>query len=246
MCGAPSDYLGHPPLKHLLNPQKWNKYAYTINNPVRYFDPDGLEEIDIQLRAFIQQQSVGDPFGRTFAGDVRGFTAKQDVTSRTSITVRIETDASKRPGNPIISVTPGTAGQTKQLDASGNVIKTATATTGLPAVTGTRDESGNAVLNFTQNTKNPLEPQILTPGIRANVDVSVAQNGSWVETSGMLSGTPSFELNVGDTNIPLQNEPSGAGFAAGIFLPLGVENFTPMPPPPPPLCTIENEGRPCQ
>jgi len=70
-----------PSLKHLVNPQKWNKYAYTINNPLRYFDPDGLEEIDIQLRSFIQQQSVGDPFGRRFAGDARGFTARQDVTS---------------------------------------------------------------------------------------------------------------------------------------------------------------------
>ena len=39
-----------------------------------------------------------------------------------------------------------------------------------------------------------------------NVDVSVGQNGSWVETSGMLSGSPSFELNVGNTNIPLQSE----------------------------------------
>ena len=40
----------------------------------------------------------------------------------------------------------------------------------------------------------------------------------------MLSGTPSFELNVEDssgdvTNIPLQSEASGAAFGADIFLP---------------------------
>ena len=156
-----------PSLKHLMNPQKWNKYAYTINNPLRYFDPNGLEEVNIQLRAFIQQESVSDFFLRSFAGDNRIFSARQDVTSRTSITVRIETDASKRPGNPIISITPGSAGQTNQLDAYGNTIKFATANPGLPTVTGTRDASGNAELHFAQDTKNPLEPQMFTPGIRA-------------------------------------------------------------------------------
>jgi len=173
---------------------------------------------------------------------------QQRAGSRTSITVRIETDASKRPGNPIISITqPGAAGVTKQLDANGNAIKTGQATTGLPTVTGTRDANGNAVLNFTQDTKNPLEPAALTPGIRANLDVTVAQSASWVEAGGMLSGTPSFELNVGSTNIPLQTEPSGGSFGLGLFLPLGIENFTPLPPPPPtpPSCGTDKE-KPCQ
>jgi RHS repeat-associated protein len=231
-------------LRHALNPQKWNKYAYSLNNPLRFFDPDGMVEMEVQFRAFIQQQSVKDPFGRTFAGDNRGFTVGKNVSSRTTISVRIETDPSKRPGNPIISATPGTAGPTNQLDANGNVIKTGTATTGLPQVTGSRDANGNAVLNFTQNTQNPLENQTATPGIRANVDVTVAQNGSWTEASGMLSATPSFELNTQDssghtTNIPLQTEPSGGEFGLGLFVPMGVDVFKPTTtttPPPPPEC----------
>jgi RHS repeat-associated protein len=28
-------------VKHLLNPQKWNRYAYTLNNPLSKADPDG-------------------------------------------------------------------------------------------------------------------------------------------------------------------------------------------------------------
>jgi hypothetical protein len=227
-----------PSLKHLLNPQKWNKYAYTINNPLKYFDPDGLEEMVFQLRAVIQQQSVGDPLGRRFAGDNRGFSTSQNVTSRTSISVRIETDASKRPGNPIISVTPGSAGETRQLDANGNVIKTGTATTGLPTVTGSRDANGNPVLNFQENTKNPLEPQSLTPGIRADLNVTVPQSGSSVTTVGTISGTPSFEMNVSteggaNVNIPLQTEPSGAAFGLGLFQTNSILNVTPLPPPPP-------------
>src|SRR6187401_2037306 len=27
---------------HQSNPQTWNRYVYTLNNPLRYTDPDGL------------------------------------------------------------------------------------------------------------------------------------------------------------------------------------------------------------
>jgi RHS repeat-associated protein len=229
-----------PSLRHLLNPQKWNKYAYTINDPLRYFDPNGFEEMDIQLRSYIQAKSVSDPRARTFAGDSNG-------SSRTSITVRIETDASKRPGNPIISATPGTAGQTKQLDANGNVIKTDTATSGLPTVSGSRDANGNAVLNFQENTKNPLEPQSLTPGIRADLNVTVPQDASSVTTVGTVSGTPSFGLNVSteggaDVNIPLQTEPSGMSFGLGLFQTNSILNVTPLPPSPPACAENKESG----
>jgi hypothetical protein len=30
--------------RHLANPQKWNKYAYVINNPLMRFDPDGMDD----------------------------------------------------------------------------------------------------------------------------------------------------------------------------------------------------------
>ncbi len=223
-------------LRHLLNPQKINRYAYVLNNPLALIDPDGQEEIEVQLRAFIPQKSVSDPLGRTFAGDNRGFTSSQNVTSRTSITVRIETDASVRPGNPIISVTQsGTAGQTKMLDKNGNVVQSATQTQGLPTVTGSRDANGNPVLNFQENAKNPLEPQSITPGIRADLNVAVTQNGTSVDASGTLSATPSFELNVGSTNVPLQSAPeSTIGFGLGLFENNTVQVAAPLVPAPAP------------
>jgi RHS repeat-associated protein len=235
-------------IRHIINPQKWNKYAYTINNPLRYFDPNGMEEIEVQLRSFIQANTRTDPRGRIFAGDSRGFSSAPNASSRTSITVRIETDASKRPGNPIISITPGSAGETRQLEANGNIVNRATATTGLPTVTGSRDANGNAVLNFQENTKNPLEPQSVTPPISANLTTTLTQNGLSADTTGTVSGSPSFELNIGSTNVPLQSEPSSdAGFAAGLFVPLPIQNQTPLPPPPPspPACVTDKE-KPCQ
>lgn len=34
-------------LRHLMNPQKLNKYAYVLNNPLNAIDPDGLEDIKV-------------------------------------------------------------------------------------------------------------------------------------------------------------------------------------------------------
>jgi len=30
---------------HMLNPQSWNRYAYTLNNPLKYVDPDGMDVV---------------------------------------------------------------------------------------------------------------------------------------------------------------------------------------------------------
>jgi len=48
-------------LKHLVNPQKWSRYSYTLNNPLRYFDPDGTEELEVIIRTFIPAKSVQVP-----------------------------------------------------------------------------------------------------------------------------------------------------------------------------------------
>ena len=135
--------------------------------------------------------------GRTYAGDSRGFTFNPNASSRSSITVRIETDPSIRPGNPIISQT-SSAGQSRTVDANGNTTSSATQTQGLPSATGTRDANGNAVIGISQDVKNPLSPapQALTPGITADLSMNFTQNGSSVTTTGTASNFPSQELNV--------------------------------------------------
>jgi RHS repeat-associated protein len=219
-----------PHLKHLLNPQKWNKYAYTINNPLRYIDPDGLEEIDVQLRAFIPQRNVGP-----YRGDSRGFTTLQNVTSRTSITIRVETDPSRR-ANPLLNNPKGIAGQTENIVTGSK----ATQTNGLPGAQVSRDANGNVVINVKQDAANPLAPG--APGIRSDLNITITPNASSITTSGTVSGSPAFELNVGgeggtNLNIPLQNAPSGtAGFVGGLAQDNPILNFTPLPPPPPPPC----------
>src|SRR6185437_13784061 len=48
---------GRIAVRHLLNPQKLNKYAYVLNNPLTLIDPDGLEEIKVFV-AFAAGQTM--------------------------------------------------------------------------------------------------------------------------------------------------------------------------------------------
>jgi len=230
-------------LRHLLNPQKLNKYTYVLNNPLTLVDPNGMEEITIVYRTFIPQKTVSIA-GSTYAGDNRGFSTSSNASSRTTITITIETDASKKPGNPIISQT-SSAGETKKLDASGSVIKTDTAKTGLPTATGTRDSNGNPVINIQQDVKNPLSPvpQVVTPGITADLTVTVPQNASNAQVTGTASQFPAEELNVtradGNTTAVYQSKPDADATPLSLFKPdqnVNTQKATPQ-------CTTDEKGK---
>ena len=66
--------------KFLSNPQKWNKYSYTLNNPLALVDPDGREEVTVTYRAFIPQSQVSIG-GFTFRGDNRTFSTAGTASS---------------------------------------------------------------------------------------------------------------------------------------------------------------------
>jgi RHS repeat-associated protein len=99
--------------KFLSNPQKWNKYAYTLNNPLALVDPDGREEVTVTYRAFIPQSQVSIG-GFTFRGDNRTFSTAGTASSRIGISVRVETDPSVR-SNPLIGTPQVSVGQTERI-----------------------------------------------------------------------------------------------------------------------------------
>ena len=104
------------------------------------------------------------------------------------------------------------------------------------------------MLNFSQDTKNPLSPgpQALTPGISTNLTVTVPQSGSSVTAAGTTSGFPSIEMNVTPegqptSNVPL-NDPGPNGSALSLFNTNNVLVTQPLPPPPPPCATDKNQS----
>lgn len=218
-------------LRTLANPQKWNKYAYVLNNPLALVDPNGMEEVTMQLNAFIQQNSVGG-----FRGDNRSFSSDMKTGvehSRVSVTVRVETDPAKNHGNPLIN------SETKVNPTHLNLTGSEKTSTGpmMPQVTATQDKNGNVNVNVQESMRNPFTP----PGsgsIQANVRMTVNQDATKAEVSGSISVTPSWESNFsvdgGATqNLPLQTEPSSTlGFVFGLQRTSNIDKKTDLPPPP--------------
>src|ERR1700686_2364111 len=96
--------------RFLPNPQKWNKYSYTLNNPLALVDPDGKEEVTVTVRAFIPESNFRLPpvIGPTWRGDRRSFDANA-ISYRVQGQITIETDPSVR-ANPIVSAQGSTSG----------------------------------------------------------------------------------------------------------------------------------------
>lgn len=166
-------------LKHLLNPQKWNKYAYVLNNPLSMVDPDGLEELWIQYRAFIPpaQVGVGPASGR---GDNRSFSTQENASSRVSLTMHVETDPAKNGGNPLL-------GGTKGINTTHNNLTgkdTPAVVVQAPTVTATQDANGNVNLNVQMNVHSGDLPA--ATAIRSDVNTGVNQAGTMLVLAGRL------------------------------------------------------------
>jgi RHS repeat-associated protein len=192
--------------KHLMNPQKWNKYAYVLNNPLSLIDPDGMEEMWIQYRAFIPQSN----FGYVGKGDGRSFSTQENASSRVSITMHIETDPAKNGGNPLLGVTTGI--NTTHNNVTGN--DTAAHIIQAPTVTATQDKDGNVNLNVQMNVRSGDIPDDKA-GIRSNVNIGVNEAGTQGTVQGTVSGSPAFETNFAPqggptTNLPIQGAASNA------------------------------------
>jgi RHS repeat-associated protein len=192
------------------NPQRWNRYAYTLNNPLRFFDPDGLAEVEATFRSFIpnEHQSL-------FQGDGRANSTARFASSRTSITVRFETDPAK-PFN--FSIVDRKVGETIFITG-----KTGTAREGLPNAHGYRDSEGNVLVTFGQQTGNPLLP---LAEIRANLAATFTSDADQVRITGTVSDAPAHEMNVSVNGGATQNIPIGSVYSGfGSFYTFPVQDL---------------------
>lgn len=123
--------------RHLRNPQKWNKYAYVLNNPLKYVDPDGLEELKVTIKTAIPYATTW--LGGTYVDGYRHTANGQAVT--------FVQDA-KNPLAPAPDfLTPGvTANLDIEFDEDANWISVTGTTSQFPSfdITVTRD-NGNTV-----------------------------------------------------------------------------------------------------
>jgi RHS repeat-associated protein len=194
---------------HPANPQTWNRYTYTLNNPLSMFDPDGQEPITVTFRAFIPQSNVAF-IGR---GDNRTFSTQANASSRVTITMHIETDPSKNGGNPLVGMPVVTMQDTHNNLTGGN---TAPVVVMAPTVTPTQDANGNVNLNVQMNVHSGDMPAALS--IRSDVNIGVNETGTQGTVQGTVSGSPAFETNFMPEGAPTTNLPiQGAASNAAVF-----------------------------
>jgi RHS repeat-associated protein len=194
----PKDTSAHPG-----NPQTWNRYTYTLNNPLGLVDPDGKEPVTVVFRAFIQQSTVGP--GR---GDNRTFSADANASSRITVTMHIETDPAVNGGHPLIG-TPDVQMQDTHTIIGGSI---APVNNFAPIITPSQDANGLVNLNVQIDTHSGAMPA--GASIRSDVNIGVNQAGTQGTVQGTVSGSPAFETNftpqgAPTTNLPIQGAASG-------------------------------------
>lgn len=102
---------GVPFPEHLVQPQSWNMYAYALNNPLKFVDPDG-EDVEVVVNF---QGNLTDEEKKKILESVKTYLSKLDVGS---VVVRQSTDKDKRTwGQFFTDLKPGNTGYFK-IDAT--------------------------------------------------------------------------------------------------------------------------------
>lgn len=185
---------------YLFQPQNWNKYAYTRNNPLAYTDPNGRcsapaglskGNVGICIEAFIASPTIGSGALHGI-GDNRGFAANDP-----SKTFRIELIGTVTPGQ-------GSSGWTYDLTGQPGVSKAVIlgfekslpGTINWAVKTTSIDKDGNAHLTITMTGINGFSGMPGAPAgeITLNVNLVVTPDGKVGIEGGARTAYPSVGI----------------------------------------------------
>jgi RHS repeat-associated protein len=174
-------------LRHLLDPQKLNKYSYVLNNPLASFDPDGQEEVKVTIRAFIPDSRFRY-MGATWYGDGRSFSKAPNASSRAQVTMTIETDPNKS-SKPLVGQPRGSTSGSA-VDAFGRTF-TGRSDVQTSVDANRRDSSGNSIVTVTVSASDPLVPG--APAASGTFTVVVPSDAGSASANGTATAYPAWE-----------------------------------------------------
>ena len=197
-------------------------YVYADNNPVLFFDPNGLFPFSFHIRSF----APFERFGGGFKGDPRGFSTKEGASFRLSGFADIETET--------MSITRTGAGQTISEASFG---RRAVSESSFAASFG----PANNLMTYLYGNDDAVIPYMdteMSPDIDVHSDITVrvsdGKNGNQILSfQGFLSGDkfPSAEAFVKDAKgnaVFLAVSPAGAGGTKGPYAMLWGDKKRPM------------------
>lgn len=198
-------------LKLLDNPQDLNAYTYTINNPLRYFDPDGKDWKDV-LTKLGNAISFKVSFGFGLGGSVTAgsFSRKAEISAKTNLEASSES---------VLKVS---------ISASGEAGLTADVP-GKPGVSVHTKEFSQTLgtLNNDHTVTGAESPTIEPAGVSAGNESATANNSNGNVTVGAEYGEGFLVGFEAGYNKAIMAETQKA------FL----DQIYPAPPPPPPPTT---------
>ena len=180
---------------YFSNPQSWNKYAYGLNNPLKFVDPTGRcskptnqkeGETGICIEAFIAQDWFGTLWlGR---GDQRGFSGTNSpLTARSRIKLTVDKDG-KVTSKEIERARSGIG--VKRMGLRGDTERTATAQPQGSGSTAVHVDFGGRIGEAFMAT---LAPSGVLEG-HFNLNVSASGKVDLVNTGSSVTGFPSWGI----------------------------------------------------
>ena len=194
----------------LDNPQSWNRYSYTDNNPLAFVDPDGKEKLRVTLTTYIPGRTVTDPFGRIYNANGNGRGTPLDYKTRQTATV--ETDRRISPSGKI-GEPNGVVGITQRFDKKGKEVDRAKEPdSAVKQKVSRRQQDGSVEISFSGAATNPLG----LPGTPAiDFKISITCTGGYCSATGDHDGFSGYRIEVtneaGKTSEIYTYDPNTAG-----------------------------------
>ena len=161
-----------------------------VSAPTFSFDPNGAQMVTIQYDAFIAPSSITF-LGRTFKGDNHGFGSTTGTFREyDSVTVNTTTES--------IGSSTTVCGTTYELNSSGAVVNSGTASTSSIQNTIAVQNGCNFTLTMTGDASNPLVTG--APGIYFNVTFTFNLDTGELSWSGTHVAFPNHEMLVDGTS----------------------------------------------